>query len=178
MATASVSFRVAEPADAVCVAALATQVFLDTYAADGLRPDLAREAFSVYSPSAFDTRLRNGSNHFVLAQRTGHLVAFSECSRASAPPLPELRGGMELVRLYVQPRAQRHGLGGALLARAEKHAATAGHPMLWLTAWTGNSNARAFYEAQGYQDVGTTTYAFEGKAYENRIYRKMLSSAS
>ena len=42
--------RVAQPTDAVCIAALATQVFLDTYATDGLRPDLAREAFAVYSP--------------------------------------------------------------------------------------------------------------------------------
>jgi hypothetical protein len=41
-------------------------------------------------------------------------------------------------------------------------------------AWLGNTNAHAFYLAQGYQDVGTTLYMFEEQAYENRIYVKVL----
>jgi hypothetical protein len=39
-----------------------------------------------------------------------------------------------------------------------------GAPLLWLTAWLGNSTARAFYLAQGYEDVGTTSYVFERQA--------------
>jgi diamine N-acetyltransferase len=38
-----VVLRVAGPADAPRIGVLATQVFLDTYATDGIRPSLARE---------------------------------------------------------------------------------------------------------------------------------------
>ena len=38
-----ISFRPSIQHDAVCISALATQVFLDAYTADGMRPDLARE---------------------------------------------------------------------------------------------------------------------------------------
>ena len=47
------SFRQAQAADALSLHALATQVFLDTYATEGVRPALAREAEQRYSTSAF-----------------------------------------------------------------------------------------------------------------------------
>ncbi len=173
----AVEFRVAKPADALCIGVLATQVFLDTYATDGLRPDLAREAVANYSPAVFEARIRDSANHFLLAERAGHLVAFSECSLSSKPPIPSLSGGVELVRLYVQRLSQRVGIGAALLARTEVHAKEARAPILWLTAWVGNGNARTFYLAQGYKDVGTTSHVFEEQEYENRIYSKVLENA-
>jgi diamine N-acetyltransferase len=113
---------------------------------------------------------------FLLAERAGHLVAFAECNLSSSPPLLSLSGGVELVRLYVQAPSQRSGVGAALLARVEAHARRCGAPLLWLTAWVGNTNALAFYWAQGYEEVGSTCYAFEAKTYENRIYRKILTN--
>lgn len=175
--SSGVDFRVAEPADSLCIGVLATQVFLDTYAADGVRPDLAREVLANYSPSVFEARIRDSSNHFLLAERAGHLVAFSECSASAEPPLPSLTGGLALVRLYVQRPSQRTGIGAALLAKAEAHAISTGSPLLWLAAWSENVKARAFYLAHGYQDVGVTTYWFEGISYETCIYSKLLTGA-
>jgi GNAT superfamily N-acetyltransferase len=169
--------RVAEPADALCVGVLAIQVFLDTYATAGIRGDLAREALATYSPAVFEAQIRDSANHFVLAERAGHLLAFSECSRSSPPPTESLSGGIELVRLYVQRQSQGQGVGAALLAGAESYARHCGAPLLWLTAWVGNANARAFYAAQGYTDVGVTHHVFEGQAYENRIYSKVFQNA-
>jgi GNAT superfamily N-acetyltransferase len=173
-----VEFRVAESDDALCVGVLAMQVFLDTYATGGLRPDLAREALANYSPTVFEARIRDASNHFLLVERAGHLVAFSECSLSSKPPVPCLSGGVELVRLYVQHHSQRAGIGTALLAKAEAYAQVVGASSLWLTAWLGNTNARAFYLANDYQDVGATSYVFEGQAYENRVYCKVFTNAA
>ena len=174
--TEPVSYRVAQPDDALCIAVLAMQVFLDTYVVDGLRPDLAREALSVYSPDAFAAQIRDASNHFVLAERREHLVAFSHCRHPSDPSLPTLVGGTELVRLYVQRRAHRQGLGVGLLRRAEEYARQFQPALLWLNAWAGNANARVFYAANGYDDIGESSYVFEGLAYENRVFRKRLDA--
>jgi len=84
---------------------------------------------------------------------------------------------MQLIQLYVQRRSQRLGIGTALLAKAELHAKASGASCLWLTAWVGNSNARQFYIAHAYEDVGANSYVFEDRAYENRIYRKALKNA-
>lgn len=172
--TAPVSIRAGTADDALCVGVLAMQVFLDTYATDGLRPDLAREALSVYAPAAFEPRLRDRARRFLLAQRQAHLIAFAELAQDSAPPLAAAEGGHELVRLYVQRHFHRQGLGRALLTSAEADAAGSGADCLWLTAWEGNVAARAFYVSQGYTDVGQTQHLIEGQAYANRMFVKRL----
>ncbi len=37
------------------------------------------------------------------------------------------------------------------------------------------AQAPRFYATQVYHDLGATNHVFEGQAYENRIFRKMLS---
>ena len=173
-AAAVVAYRAGQPADALCIAVLATHVFLDTYATAGLRPDLAREALSVYSPEAFADRLADPALRFVLAEAGGHLVAFAEVATDRACPAP-VPAEVEVVRLYVHPRFQHQGIGRALLLHAERIGAGLGAGAVWLAAWAGNASALAFYRALGYEDVGATTYAIEGQHYENRVLRKGLA---
>jgi diamine N-acetyltransferase len=161
--------------DVLCLSVLATQVFLETYATEGIRPDLAREALAVYSIERFGERLARHDTRFLLAERQGHLLGFAETVERGDAPRPELSAGIELVRLYVLRCAQRTGLGRQLLRQVEAFAIERRAPVLWLTAWVGNTNAIAFYLAQGWQDVGGTTYRIEGQDYANRIFAKTLA---
>ena len=173
-----VCYRPGTSCDALCVSVLAVQVFLDTYATDGIRPDLAREALSTYSPEAFAERLADPARAFVLAERSGHLVAFAEVAFDSISPVQTAHDGAELVRLYVQSRFKRVGIGSALLAQAEKLACLRSAKCLWLTAWVGNAPALAFYAALHYTDLGATSYVLQGEAHENRIFAKPLAAVS
>jgi len=166
--------RDATERDASTIAALAVQVFLDTYATEGVRPDLAREAFQEYSGEAFAARLADTNRHFVLAERENALQGFAEMARSEAESPVAGLWGAELIRLYVQPRAQRSGIGRALLASAEQAAASAALAALWLTVWEGNARALAFYAHMGYVDAGATTYSFQGNTYGNRVLVKRL----
>ncbi len=167
--------RCAAPEDAVTIAALAVQVFLDTYATEGVRPDLAVEAFSEYSTEAFASRLQEPNRRLVLAEQATGLVGFAEIqvSPLSAPAGAVV--GAELIRLYVQPRLQRHGIGWRLLREAERVAAAATLGSVWLTAWEGNHRAHRFYASRGYRDVGATTYELQGNRYGNRVFVKDFS---
>lgn len=80
----SVDLRPANQSDALTVAALSVQVFLDTYATDGVRPDLAREAFREYSEQAFLGRLADPNRRFILAEVQQALVGFAEVNSGSA----------------------------------------------------------------------------------------------
>lgn len=171
-----VAFRLASLEDAATIGALAEFVFLDTYAPQGLRPDLVREARMTGDAAAIGERIRGGASRYLLAEREGYLLAFAECRGNDRPPDPSLAGGLELHRLYVLPRAQGAGWGSALLRECERQARTLGAPVLWLTAWVGNAKARRFYAAQGYEDIGASDHVFEGRAFENRIFRKAIAA--
>ena len=112
----AIELRTGNKADALCVGVLATQVFLETYAREGIRPDLAREALANYSPEAFSVRLADQNTTFVVAEKHGHLMAFCEITRSRPCPVADIQNTVELVRLYVQPACQRLGLGASAVA--------------------------------------------------------------
>ena len=172
MSPPNYAFRHACAGDAVTLSALSIQVFLDTYATEGVRPDLAREAHEEYSVTAFERRIAEPQRRFILAERGAGLLGFAEVVLTSVQSPIAAFIGAELVRLYLQPAAQRLGLGRALLMRTELAAQT---DCLWLTAWDGNVSARAFYRRLGYADVGATGCVFQGQSYANRVFAKRLA---
>jgi ribosomal protein S18 acetylase RimI-like enzyme len=173
---ADVAFRAAEPADAQCLSALATQVFFETYATSGIRVALVREAESQFSVAAIVERLHRPEGRTTLAERDGHLIAFAEIVLGATHRLVPQHDAAELTRLYVQSPFLRRGVGRRLLAHAEALASTEGASTLWLTAWVGNARALAFYASRGYKALGSTPYAFEGEVFENTLFAKALGA--
>ena len=163
--------RVGSVADAECVAGLAQLVFLDTYAADGMRADLAREALAMCSAASFAAALSDPQQRLALAECDILLLGFAQLALQPVTASGDLPSALELIRLYVHPAHQRCGLGRMLLADAESQARSAGLG-LWLTAWAGNARALDFYRALGFRDVGARPYVFEANTYENRLLHK------
>lgn len=167
-------FRLATAIDVPCLSALATQVFLETYATSGIRVAFVREVESHFSVEAFERLLAHPGRRILLVERAGHLIAFAEVALAARHALvPQVRAA-ELTRLYVQSPFVRRAVGRRLLARVEGLARAEGASTLWLTAWVGNQRALGFYASQGYDELGSTDYMFEGEAYENRLFAKAL----
>jgi GNAT superfamily N-acetyltransferase len=174
MSDEPILLRPAGAADALCIGVLGMQVFLETYAPDGIRPDLAREVLQTLSPEVTATALARDDQRFIVAERAGHLLGFAHWRPGAAHAGVRSRAPAELFRLYLLLRFAGSGLGTRLLRAAEDAAAASGADTLWLTAWAGNARARAFYPRRGYADVGTTAYVIEGIAYENRLFARTL----
>jgi ribosomal protein S18 acetylase RimI-like enzyme len=164
--------RPASTHDALTISALATQVFLDTYACDGVPRHLALEAMTEYSVEAFTARLKETERKFVLAETGGALIGFAEVLVLPQGSPTGGISGAQLVRLYVQPQAQGSGAGKALIGAAESLVAAQSLKALWLTAWEHNSRALAFYARRGYADVGPSTYTAMGATYGTRVLAK------
>ena len=169
------AYRRATVEDALCLSVLASQVFLDTYATNGVDRDLAIEVTSVLSTKSFLKRIETETVEVFVADHGGYIVGFIDLDFESPCPEPAFKG-VEVLRLYVQPPFQRRNLGRALMTLAEERVQSAGHKAIWLTAWAGNLAARNFYLRLGFKDVGSTQYIIEGKEYENRILVKDLAS--
>lgn len=167
-----ISFRAAVPADALCLSVLGTQVFLDTYATQGIRPAIAREVVEHFSVETVAGLLASPSITILVAEQAGHLIGFAQLTRGSRHELVSCEPAVELNRLYVQEPFTSMGVGRALLRQAEELAAAQGARAFWLTAWVGNPRALAFYARNGYQEVGAASYVYENEEYETRVFVK------
>ena len=170
-----VTLRDAVAEDALCLSVLAMQVFLDTYATQGIRPAIAREVLSGYSQVVFAQALVDPQARLICAERAGHLVGFGHVTLGATQALAPTGTQAELLRLYVQEPFTGQGVGTLLLAQAESVAQTAGTTVLWLTPWVHNHRALQFYARRGYQDHGLTHFTFEGESHENRVFAKSLA---
>jgi len=172
--SADIVVRQAGEADALCLHALATQVFLETYAKQGIREAIAREAQQELSVGAFLEQLRATPVRVLLAEHNGFLIAFASVTLGATHPLIAKGPAAELSRLYVQSPFMRRGVGSLLLRRVEALATVASASTLWLTAWVGNPRALAFYASQGYEQLGSTDHVFENERFENRLFARAL----
>ena len=170
-----VTLRDAVAEDALCLSVLAMQVFLDTYATQGIRPAIAREVLSGYSQAVFAQALVDPHARLICAERAGHLVGFAHVTVGAVHALAPAGAQAELLRLYVQEPFTGQGVGTLLLAQAECVARDAGTTVLWLTPWVHNHRALQFYDSRGYQDHGLTHFTFEGESHENRVFAKSLT---
>jgi GNAT superfamily N-acetyltransferase len=167
--------RPAHADDALCLSVLAMQVFLDTYAAQGIRPQIAREVMASCSEASFHRTLSESGTRIDVAEVNGHLIGFAEVTLSASHDLAPSGLQAELLRLYVQEPFTGARVGTALLRQAEQHASDAGSTVLWLTSWVHNHRALAFYARRGYTDHGLTQFNFEGETHLNKVLAKKLS---
>jgi GNAT superfamily N-acetyltransferase len=164
--------------DALCLSVLAMQVFLDTYATEGIRPEIAREVVSSYSVEQFAAAIADPGQRLYIAEVDRCLVGFAHVVLRAKHELAPPGVQAELLRLYVQEPFTNAGVGTQLLAQAETIASEEAAAVLWLTPWVHNHRALRFYAKHSYADYGLTYFTFEGESHENRVLAKKLRSAA
>jgi GNAT superfamily N-acetyltransferase len=169
------SIRPATPEDALCLQVLGMQVFLDTYATEGIRPLLAREVLGAFSRESIEANLMRLDMRVHVAEREGHLAGFTQTILHAKHELVVSSAPARLDRIYVQRPFTGGNVGKELLQAAEAVAREAGATDLWLLCWHGNHRALRFYFKNGFTDRGAAYYRMEDEEHENRVLAKPLA---
>lgn len=156
--------------DAQCLAALATQVWLHTYATDGISPLIARYVFDEFSANKFTAILTQANSTVLIAEINGNTVGYALVNVDA--PCPSGGSTAEVVSLYVQEHFARQGIGTALLKQCQQAALSrTGSADIWLTVNAKNLPALAFYATQGLTKTGTAYFELGGEKHENHVMR-------
>jgi GNAT superfamily N-acetyltransferase len=140
--------RAAAADDAEAIAELHVTAWRESYA--GLMQDHVLAALSVPDRTARWHRIlaqpASEGVTFVAEEDTGRLLGFSSCGPQRTPQLASLGFAGEFSALYILRRAQREGLGTALMRAAARRLAEHGHRSAALWVLRDNLPARNFYE--------------------------------
>lgn len=139
--------RTTDIADASVLSVLATEVWLDTYAREGVSPSYAAHPHERYSVAAFKQSLQAADEQTLVCTHGPFVLGYAKLLSGCALTAPE-HGTLELATLYVRRHHKRQGIGRKSLKQALALASDAGHPALFLTVHHANHDAIGFYDAQ------------------------------
>ncbi|HEU5285946.1 MAG TPA: GNAT family N-acetyltransferase [Sphingomicrobium sp.] len=168
----SIAHRMASEADLPAIDRVFRTGFCDTFGHLYRSEDL--DAFlSQFSPQAWLAEHRDPSYAFRIAEARGDAVAFAKLGSLSVPVEPA-GPALELRQLYVLRPWQGTGIAQQLMEWALAEARARGIAELYLTVYTDNHRARAFYRRYGFGDVGPYAFMVGSHADEDIIMRLAL----
>ena len=162
------TFRRATRADAESLAALSIEVWLHTYATNGVSAIIARHVLREFTSDNFVARLENQRIAILVAEASDGLAGYAELHFDATCPASD-SSRVELGTLYVRAHFARVGIGSELLARAEALAVAGWRCPLWLAVYAGNPHAIAFYANRGYARIGHAWFDLGGTKHENHL---------
>lgn len=108
-----------------------------------------------FSASALSHSLEATERHvwLIAADSGGKPVGFAKVNWSTPSPITGVLGA-ELQKIYLLKSAAGHGYGKQFLQFICEQAQSRGETLLWLDVLKTNLNARGFYEAFGFNQIG------------------------
>jgi len=157
--------RQANQSDCLNLAALSLQVWLHTYATNGLREQISQYALSTFTERHFGELLEHSSHDIRIYEEGDRLLGMVVVDLDSSFN-EKADTGYEVVNLYVSQHAQGQGIGRKLLKEIE---ILHGLP-IWLSTWVKNYGAIEFYKKLGFRTIGELNFNLEGELHRNHVF--------
>lgn len=164
-------YRVAQLDDAAKLAALSVEVWLHTYAEDGISHIFANYVLQQFSIAHFQAGIADHSKQIILCEKAQKLLGYIAIDYQAENPacLCRLTDTAEITTLYVRPHHARQGIGSQLMQQAQQAALTHNVRSIWLSVLHKNQPALHFYRQQGFQQRGSIWFELSGERHENYV---------
>lgn len=164
--------REARPSDLYNLAVLKQQVWISTYASDGLMDVYSKYVLSEYSAQAVQLSIADPSKRILLALQKDCLLGCAEIQTIPMSPTNGFKPSIEISTLYILEKFQKQGIGKKLMNACIDQIKQLNHNMIWLTVYHKNKNAIDFYLRQDFKQIGETDFLLGEEKHKNYIMIK------
>jgi ribosomal protein S18 acetylase RimI-like enzyme len=158
MSDSDVHVRLAGLGDAVPLSRLSGALFPLGCPRDTEPDDLADYINRELTPDRFLELLNDPSIVVLLAAIRNELAGYALIARTEAPALLRSSAGSELRKFYVDSQYHGRGIAGILMKEVLRIAQERQNGKVWLSVFSGNERAIAFYQKWGFQIAGTQEF--------------------
>ena len=169
----NITIREAKRGDACNIAMLKIQVWLHTYATDGIESEYAEYLDAEITKEKTEALLNHPDKKLFLAEKEGRVIGCYQLDFDTECPNKAITAP-ELSVLYLSQHFHGKGIGKMMLLHAEQQLTTSGHTQIWLTAYCKNKQAIDFYHRQNYKVKGKCFFEMGEGKHENIIFWKEL----
>ncbi|MFZ3579940.1 GNAT family N-acetyltransferase [Virgibacillus sp. DJP39] len=153
---------------------ISIETFNDTF-----KDQNSPENMKVYRESAFNSKqlaeeLSNIYTEFYFVFYHNEVVGYLKVNTNDAQSEEMGDESLEIERIYIKNKFQRHGLGKYLLNKAIEIAEERNKKEIWLGVWEKNENAIAFYKKIGFVKTGSHSFYMGDEEQIDFIMAKTL----
>jgi diamine N-acetyltransferase len=171
----TMNIRKAQLSDLYQLAVLKQQVWISTYATEGICEDFSRYVLSEFALNNVEKSICDTKQELSVATIDDNIVGCAELSLLPDQPIPEAEPCPELKVLYILEKFQRSGIGKKLLTNSIHTAKQMGFKNIWLSAYYKNTKAIEFYTKNNFRHIGDTNFILGKQKYKNLILLKKIS---
>lgn len=137
------------------------------------------ENMKAYLESAFnlnqlEKELSNISSEFFFVYFENEVAGYLKINTNDAQSEEMGDESLEIERIYIKNKFQKHGLGKYLLNQAIEMAMLREKKNIWLGVWEQNENAIAFYKKMGFVQTGAHSFTMGDEEQKDFIMTKNL----
>ncbi|WP_075617917.1 GNAT family N-acetyltransferase [Paenisporosarcina indica] len=147
-----------------------SETFKDQNSPEHLNDYLER-AFNL---KQLEQELANRSSQFFFVYINHEVAGYLKVNTDNAQSEAMGDESLEIERIYVKKKFQKHGLGKHLLNKAMEIAMEQKKMKIWLGVWEKNENAIAFYQKKGFVQTGAHSFYMGDEEQVDLIMTKTL----
>ncbi|MGG0414329.1 GNAT family N-acetyltransferase [Peribacillus simplex] len=137
------------------------------------------ENMNAYLERAFNLKqlekeLSNISSQFLFVYFNNEVAGYLKVNTNDAQSEEMGDESLEIERIYIKNKFQKHGLGKYLLNKAIEIAMEVKKSKVWLGVWEKNENAIAFYKKHGFVKTGAHSFYMGDEEQMDFIMTKTL----
>ncbi|AFC28134.1 PaiA [Paenibacillus mucilaginosus 3016] len=146
------------------------ETFKDQNSPDNIKTYLER-AFNI---NQLETELSHPFSQFFFVYFNNEVAGYVKVNANDAQSEVMGNESLEIERIYIKSKFQKHGLGKVLLNKAMEIALECEKKKIWLGVWEKNENAIAFYKKMGFVQTGAHTFHMGDEEQIDFIMTKTL----
>ncbi|MFD2627607.1 GNAT family N-acetyltransferase [Oceanobacillus kapialis] len=138
------------------------EISIETFA-ETFKDQNSYENMNAYLKRAFnnnklETELSDTSSEFFCVYSNNEVAGYLKVNTNEAQSEEMGDESLEIERIYIKKKFQKHGFGKYLLNKAIEIATDRKKEKIWLGVWEKNENAIAFYKKLGFVLTGTHSF--------------------
>lgn len=166
--------RKVKPTDLLNLAVLKMQVWISTYATEGIIEEYSSYVLSEFSIESVGKSIIDKDKLTLIATNEGRIIGCAEILIKPASPCPSVEPCPEITTLYVLERFQGLGVGKLLLAECINFLKELKFENIWLTVYFRNEKAIKFYSKQNFTQIGEMDFQLGNSKYKNHILMRKI----
>jgi len=163
----------ADYSDLKNISTLAVQVWLDTYAAEGIRTTFSDYIWEELTTKNFQHRFNNRDREYYKVVKDDHLIGFFELNYNS-PYGTDKKLNLEVEKLYIQQNFCGKGIGSKIIDFINSLCSSRNICSFWLSVYENNERAIMFYKKVNFVEIGEIYFELGAEKHRNLVLKRIV----